>query len=182
VLGPFNRIDKGANFRGVNARQNRETVRPQALQNIGERSHGSRCGRPPSLNSRGNKRGNGRCSSGLSARAANCDLKKKGGKHGNVRRNAPPFARGRFSVALFQADLTEVRDLNPPICIEKDIARFQASVQQSEAVRKPKAEGDPCNCFRFRRRSPLGRRIREHFGQRTACRISPRNFQSPRRG
>jgi hypothetical protein len=67
-----------------------------------------------------------------------------------------------------QVDRTEVRDLNPPISIKKDMARFQASVQQSEAVRKPKAEGNPCNCVRFHRRSPSGRRIREHFRQRTA--------------
>jgi hypothetical protein len=42
LLGRFNRIGKGANFRGVNPRQNRETMRPQALQMIGERSHEGR--------------------------------------------------------------------------------------------------------------------------------------------
>jgi hypothetical protein len=98
-----------------------------------------------------------------------------------LRRGAPPFTQEWFSVARLQADRTEVRDLNSPLYVEKDIARFQASVQQSEAVRKPKREVNPCNCFRSGRRSPPGRRIREHFRQRTACRISPRNFQSPRR-
>jgi hypothetical protein len=40
LLEPFNRFSKGPNFPRVNARQNREAVHLQALQNIGERSHG----------------------------------------------------------------------------------------------------------------------------------------------
>jgi hypothetical protein len=148
------------------------TARPRF--GLGSESHAN-----PSLDCRGHKRGNRRRSSGLRARAANCDLRKEGRKRANVRRRAPAFAWEQFGVARCQADRTEVRDLNPPIRIEKDIARFQASVQQSEAVRKPKTEGNPCNCFRFRRRSPPGRRTREHFRQRTACRIREVDAKSP---
>jgi hypothetical protein len=127
LLGRLSRIDKGADFSGVNARQNREAVRPQDSQNRGERSHSGRRGRLPFLDYRGNKRGDGRRSYGLSIRADNCDLEKDGRKRTNVPRRAPPFARERFSVARFQADR---------ICIAMDIARFQASVEQPEAVCK----------------------------------------------
>jgi hypothetical protein len=54
-------------------------------------------------------------------------------------------------------------------------------VQQSEAAPKPKAEGNPCKCFRFHCRSPPGRCIREHIPQRIRYRIPPRNLQSSRR-
>jgi hypothetical protein len=44
-----------------------------------------------------------------------------------VRHRAPPFAREWFSVVHFQADRTEVRDLNSPVSRNKVIACFQAS-------------------------------------------------------
>jgi hypothetical protein len=78
----------------------------------------------PFLDYRGNKSGNGRRSSRLSARAANCDLKKERGKCASVCRRAPPFARERFSVAHLQADRTEVRDLNPPLYIKRALLAF----------------------------------------------------------
>jgi hypothetical protein len=107
LLGRFNRINKGADFRGVKARQNCETVRPQALQKIGERSHRGRCGRPPSLNYRGNKGGYGRRSSGLSIRAANCNLKKERRKRGNVRRPEDEKAKDSICVNL-ESPLNEI--------------------------------------------------------------------------
>jgi hypothetical protein len=76
------------------------------------------------------------------------------GETEDIRRRRPLFARKRFRFTSFQADRPEVRKLNPPISIEKDIARFHRPVQQSEAMRKAKSKRNSHNRFRFRRRHP----------------------------
>jgi hypothetical protein len=62
-----------------------------------------------------------------------------------------PFTR-------FQPDRIEVRNLNSLIRIEEDVARLQITVQQPEAVRKPKTKRNSCNRFRFRSQRPPRRR------------------------
>jgi hypothetical protein len=100
-----------------------------------------------------------RCTDRRSGSAANRDLEKKARKRGNVRRWRPLFARKWFNFARFQADRTEVRDLNSLVSIEKHIARLHRPMQQSKAMRKPKPKRNSHNRLRFHGWRPPLRRI-----------------------
>jgi hypothetical protein len=106
-----------------------------------ERETALRFGRSPVFDRLRNERWNigrerraGRSTDGLSGRATTRDLTMKGRKRGTIRCRRPPFPRKRFHFTRFQADRTEVRDLNSLISTEKDMARLHRPMQPSKAV------------------------------------------------